>query len=28
MLHSGLDLHKRTVVISMVDSEGHPVRDV
>ena len=28
MLHSGLDLHKRTLAISTVDSEGRPVRDV
>ena len=28
MLHSGIDLHKRTVVISTVDPEGHAVRDV
>jgi transposase len=27
MLHSGIDLHKRTVVISTVDPEGHQVRD-
>jgi transposase len=27
MLHSGIDLHKRTVVISTVDPSGHPVRD-
>ena len=27
MLHSGIDLHKRTVVISTVDPEGHSVRD-
>ena len=28
MLHSGLDLHKRTLVIATVDAEGRPVRDV
>jgi hypothetical protein len=28
MLHSGIDLHKRTVGISTVDPDGHPVRDV
>jgi transposase len=28
MLHSGLDLHKRTLAISTVDVEGRPVRDV
>lgn len=28
MLHSGLDLHKRTLAISTVDPEGRPVRDV
>ncbi len=28
MLHSGIDLHKRTVVISTVDADGRPVRDV
>lgn len=28
MLHSGLDLHKRTLAISTVDAEGRPVRDV
>lgn len=28
MLHSGLDLHKRTVVISTVDTGGRPVRDI
>jgi len=27
MLHSGIDLHKRTVVISTVDAEGRAVRD-
>lgn len=27
MLHSGIDLHKRTVVISTVDASGHSVRD-
>ena len=27
MLHSGIDLHKRTVVISTVDPSGHAVRD-
>ena len=26
MLHSGIDLHKRTVVISTVDADGRPVR--
>ncbi len=28
MLHSGIDLHKRIVVISTVDAGGHPVRDI
>lgn len=28
MLHSGIDLHKRTVVISTVDTDGRPVRDI
>ena len=28
MLHSGIDLHKRTVVIATVDPDGRPVRDV
>jgi hypothetical protein len=28
MLHSGLDLHKRTLSISTVNAEGRPVRDV
>jgi hypothetical protein len=28
MLHSGLDLHKRTVVISTVNDAGEPVDDV
>ena len=28
MLHSGIDLHKRTVVIATVDADGRPVRDV
>ena len=28
MLHSGIDLHKRTIVISTVDADGRPVRDV
>jgi transposase len=28
MLHSGIDLHKRTVVISTIDADGRPVRDV
>ncbi len=28
MLHSGIDLHKQTVVISTVDPDGQPVRDV
>ena len=28
MLHSGLDLHKRTLVIATVDAEGRPIRDV
>src|SRR5215216_4311927 len=27
MLHSGIDLHKRTAVISTVDPGGRPVRD-
>jgi hypothetical protein len=27
MLHSGIDLHKRTVVISTVDAGGRPIRD-
>jgi transposase len=27
MLHSGIDLHKRTVVFSTVTSDGQPVRD-
>ena len=27
MLHSGIDLHKRSVVISTVDDAGQPVRD-
>lgn len=27
MLHSGIDLHKRDLVISTVDADGHPVRD-
>jgi len=27
MLHSGIDLHKRTIVFSTVTSEGQPVRD-
>lgn len=28
MLHSGIDLHKRTVVIATVDADGRPIRDV
>jgi hypothetical protein len=28
MLHSGIDLHKRTVVLSTVTSDGQRVRDV
>lgn len=28
MLHSGLDLHKRTLAISTLDPGGRPVRDV
>lgn len=28
MLHSGLDLHKRTIAISTVAPDGRPVRDV
>ena len=28
MLHSGIDLHKRTVVIATVGPDGRPVRDV
>jgi len=28
MLHSGLDLHKRTLAIATVDAEGRHVRDV
>jgi transposase len=28
MLHSGIDLHKRTVAIATVDPDGRPVRDV
>jgi hypothetical protein len=27
MLHSGIDLHKRTIAISTVTPEGQPVRD-
>ena len=27
MLHSGIDLHKRDLVISTVDADGHSVRD-
>jgi hypothetical protein len=27
MLHSGIDLHKRTVVIATVDAEGRRVRE-
>ena len=27
MLHSGIDLHKRTVVVSTVDADDRPVRD-
>jgi transposase len=27
MLHSGIDLHKRIIVISTVDADGRPVRD-
>ena len=27
MLHSGLDLHKRTVVLSTVTADGQPIRD-
>jgi len=28
MLHSGIDLHKQTFVIAIVDPDGRPVRDV
>jgi transposase len=28
MLHSGIDLHKRSVAIATVDADGQPVRDV
>ena len=27
MLRSGIDLHKRTIVVSTVTADGHPVRD-
>ena len=27
MLHSGIDLHKRTVVLATVTPDGQPVRD-
>ena len=27
MLHSGIDLHKRTIAIATVTPEGQPVRD-
>jgi hypothetical protein len=27
MLHSGIDLHKRTIVLATVTADGTPVRD-